>query len=407
MRKVEPEHEYYAVPAHSTQKSAARVESRAIWISISFAALAAVVGLIAFAGKLTPLSAGYSVGTVAGWTAGIAAGTSALLGLIIATGPQHGNLGWMRRRFWGWWLLDFIGLIITHGAIATLAVLSTFQLFQRAFQGLVVDGIAATVLLCLVSAVASYFGFSSASRASTASISTLLALFMVAGMLASMLLAENPYWWHMFFSQLGTGQAGVLSFWTFNTTITVSGIVLTTLANFISQDLYAWAEHRRRQGKRRGFVRILKGGMMLMGICMVGLSLVSIHVSDPIHTGFVQILAATFGIMVLTVPIWLPGAPAAMYVISYLMLGLGVFSVALWFPLGYYNLTALELAFAGIIFAWLVVLIRTVDGMISDVTRQHHHVAQPDDDADVTQSDDTPGAATKGAFFDDEQTHNR
>ena len=400
MRKVEPEHEYYAAPAHGRQKSAARVESRAIWISISFAALAAVVGLIAFSGKLTPLSADYSVGTVAGWTAGIAAGTSALLGLIIATGSQQGNLGWMRRRFWGWWLIDFIGLIITHGAIATLAVLSTFQLFQRAFQGLVVDGIAATVLLCLVSAAASYFGFSSASRATTASISTLLALFMVAGMLASMLLAENPYWWHMFFSQLGTGQAGVLSFWTFNTTITVSGIVLTTLANFISQDLYAWAEYRRRQGKRRGFVRMLKGGMMLMGICMIGLSVVHIHISDLIHTGFVQLLAATFGIMLLTVPVWLPGAPAAMYVISYLMLGLGVFAVTLWYPLGYYNLTALELAFAGIIFAWLVVLIRTVDGMISDVTRQHHPVAQPDDDAHVARPDDTTDAnvAPEGAL---------
>ena len=372
--KVEPEPESRVVPAaNSAPKSAAFVASRAIWVSISFAALSVVVGLIAFSNKLTPLSADYSVGTVAGWTTGIAAGVSALIGLIIATGTQVGNLRWMRRRFWGWWLIDFLGLIITHGAIATLAVLSTFRLFQQAFQGLVVDAIAATMMLCLVTAVASYFGFSSASRATTASISTLLALFMAAGMLASMLLAENPYWWHMFFSELGTGQAGVLSFWTFNTTITVSGIMLTTLANFISQDLYAWAEQRQRQGKRRGFVRVLKGGMILMGICLIGLSWVPINVNDPIHTGFVQILAATFGIMLLSVPIWLPGAPAAMYVISYLILGLGVFAVALWHPLGYYNLTALELAFAGIIFAWLVVLIRTLEAMISDVNRQQDH----------------------------------
>src|SRR5690625_4885317 len=157
----------------------------------------------------------------------------------------------MVRVFVGWWLIECVGLFILHGAIATLAVLSTFRLFQQAFQGLVVDAIAATVMLCLVSATASYFGFSSASRASTSSLSTLLALFMGAGVLASMLLAENPYWWHMFFSQLGTGQAGVLSFWTFNTTIAVSGIVLTTLANFITQDLDTWAEHRRQRGKRR------------------------------------------------------------------------------------------------------------------------------------------------------------
>lgn len=374
MTKVEPDPESRAVPAvSSTPNSAALVASRAIWVSLSFAAVAVVVGFIAFSNKLTPLSADYSVGTVAGWTTGIAAGVSALIGLLIATGTQVGNLRWMRRRFWGWWLIDFLGLIITHGAIATLAVLSTFRLFQQAFQGLVVDAIAATLMLCLVSAVAAYFGFSSASRATTASISTLLALFMAAGMLASMLLAENPYWWHMFFSELGTGQAGVLSFWTFNTTITVSGIMLTTLANFISQDLSAWAAQRERQGKRRGFVRVLKGGMILMGVCLIGLSWVPININDPIHTGFVQILAATFGIMLLTVPIWLPGAPAAMYVISYVILGLGIFAVALWYPLGYYNLTALELAFAGIIFAWLVVLIRTLDAMISDVNWQQDH----------------------------------
>lgn len=370
MRKVEPTCDQRAASAHSAPEPGARGESRAIWISIGFATLAVVVGLIAFSGRLTPLSADYSVGTVAAWTTGVAAGVSAMFGLIVATGPQQGNLGWMRRRFWGWWIIDFIGLIITHGAIATLAVLSTFRLFQQAFQGLVVDAIAATVMLCVVSAAAAYFGFSSASRISTTSISTLLALFMAAGVLASMLLAENPYWWHMFFSELGTGQAGVLSFWTFNTTLTVSGIVLITLANFISQDLHAWAEYRQSQGKRRGFVRILKGGMIVMGICLIGISLVPIHINDPIHTSFVQLMAATFGLMLLSVPIWLPGAPTAMYVISYLMLGLGVLSVGLWHPLHYYNLTALELAFAGIIFAWLVVLIRTVDGMISDVARQ-------------------------------------
>src|SRR5690625_5441398 len=129
VEKVELDPEDGAIPqANGAHKSAARVASEAIWVAISFSALAVIVGLIAFSNRLTPLSADYSVGTVAGWTTGIAAGASALIGLITATGSPRGNLGWMRRRFWWWWLLDFIGLIITHGAIATLAVLSTFQI---------------------------------------------------------------------------------------------------------------------------------------------------------------------------------------------------------------------------------------------------------------------------------------
>ncbi|MDN6172408.1 MAG: hypothetical protein L0J06_06420, partial [Yaniella sp.] len=66
-----------------------------------------------------------------------------------------------------------------------------------------------------------------------------------------------------------------------------------------------------------------------------------------------------------------------------------ILAAALWKPLGYYNLTALELAFAGIIFAWLVVLIRTVDGMIFDVTRQQHPDSQPENHEYTT----TEGAA--------------
>src|SRR5699024_12147312 len=123
------------------------------------------------------------------------------------------SVRWMRRRFWGWWLIDFIGLLILHGAIATLAVLSTFRLFQQAFQGLVVDAIAATVMLCLVSATASYFGFSSASRASTSSLSTLLALFMGAEVLAPMPLPENPYRELIVFRDLGTRRHAWLAFW--------------------------------------------------------------------------------------------------------------------------------------------------------------------------------------------------
>lgn len=73
-----------------------------------------------------------------------------------------------------------------------------------------------------------------------------------------------------------------------------------------------------------------------MGICLLGLSWVPISVSNPVHTGFVQIL------------------------------GVAVLALSLWCPFGYYNLTALELSFAGIILAWLVVLIRTLDAMIAD-----------------------------------------
>ncbi|NLZ99188.1 MAG: hypothetical protein GX920_10325, partial [Micrococcus sp.] len=59
MRQTESDSETSAALGEGTRKSAARVESRAIWASISFAAVAVVIGLITFSGRLTPLSANY------------------------------------------------------------------------------------------------------------------------------------------------------------------------------------------------------------------------------------------------------------------------------------------------------------------------------------------------------------
>src|SRR5699024_9708381 len=110
--EAEPELDNPASPTTvSTDTSAARLASRAIWVCSSCAAVAAVVGRIACYGNLLPLSGGYAAGTIAGVTTGIAAGGSAMIGLIIAARPQLGILGWMRKRFWGWWLLDLIGLV--------------------------------------------------------------------------------------------------------------------------------------------------------------------------------------------------------------------------------------------------------------------------------------------------------
>lgn len=349
-----------------------RIESWGIWVAIIAGALGAMVGWWFFSDQLTPLSGFASVGTVTGISAGITAALATLIGLLLASAPRRGALAWMRSRAWFWLVLDWVGLIILHGAIVMLASLALFRLFQQSFVGLEVDAIAATAMIGIVVAAAGYFGLSSAARASTRSLSSLLAVFMASGIIAAMLLAENPYWWHAFFSELGTGQAGVLSFWTFNTTLTVSGLVLFTLANFISQDLRTYSDVRRSTGKRGGSIWMLRSGLMLIGACLVGISMVPININDPLHTLFTQILAAVCLLLFATIPIWFPGVPVVIYLFSYLMIGLSIFAVALWWPLGYYNLTGVELAMAGILFAWLVVLIRALNdanGYASDQPR--------------------------------------
>jgi hypothetical protein len=259
---------------------------------------------------------------------------------------------------------------VVHAAIAVMACLALFRVFQDAFIGLRVGPIAGAVMLALVNAIAGYLGFTSAARMTAQSLSSLLAVFMTAGMLMSMLLAENPFWWHAFFSELGTGQAGTWSFWTFNTTLTVSGLVLLTLARFITQALYPWARAREHGGARRARVWVVRWGLFLIGLCLIGAGLVPVNFSDPIHSTFMRVLVVAFMLMLITVPIWLPGFPTAFYVATVMMLVLSVLAAALWYPLRYYNLTGFELVMAGVVYAWLVLFIRSVDAVVDQTAQE-------------------------------------
>jgi hypothetical protein len=336
-------------------------ESLAIWVAIASGLAGAAVGILLFQDR-RPLSGDGSVGMIAAITAGGCAGVACLVGLARSTRTTH---QWMTQRRWGWFLADAVGLLVVHAAIAVMACLALFRLFQEAFTGLTVDRVAATVMMTVISATAGYLGFNSSARISTRSLSSLLAVFMASGMIVSMLLAENPFWWHAFFSELGTGQAGILSFWTFNTTLTVSGLVLTTLASFITQDLYAWGRAHESAGGRRARIAVLRWGLVVIGLCMIGAGVVPINLSDPVHSTFIRILGVVFILMLATIQLWLPGFPAAVYVASYLMVALGVVATLLWLPLRYYNLTGFELAMAGIVYAWLVVFIRNLDAVLT------------------------------------------
>jgi hypothetical protein len=339
------------------------LESAAIWLALLGAVVGSAVGWVAFAEHRPSLSGQGSVADLAAVTTASTAGIACLLGYLYTSRTTN---QWILQRARAWIVVDLVGLIVVHAAIAMMASLALFRVFQDAFIGLRVGPIAGAVMLGLVTAIAGYFGFTSSARMTARSLSSLLAVFMTAGMLMSMLLAENPFWWHAFFSELGTGQAGTWSFWTFNTTLAVSGLVLITLTRFITQALYSWARGREAKGGRRARVWVLRWGLCVVGLCLIGAGLVPINLSDPVHSTFMRILVVVFMLVLITIPLWLPGFPTVFYLATLAMVALSVLAAALWYPLRYYNLTGFELAMAGIIYAWLVVFIRSVDALVDE-----------------------------------------
>ncbi|MGG5752582.1 hypothetical protein ACQ3I4_08140 [Zafaria sp. Z1313] len=311
------------------------VESQAIWAGTAAAAVSVLVGLIGFHGRRPALAGDGSVAFYASILAGLAVAGAFLAGYLQHARAVH---AWLGTRPALRQAVDVAALMVVHASIAVMSALVVFRLFQEAFFGLTVDTIAGTA------------------------------------MLVSMIFAENPLWWHSMFSELGTGQAGTTSFWTFNTTITVSGIILTTLAAFITRDLRQWtglldARDAAAGRKRRRVVRprpsVVRVCLLASGICMAGIGLFPVNLFDPVHSFFVRALAAILLVLLLGAPVWLPGFPRAFYFISVVAVAGLAAAAYLWAPLGYYNLTAFELAAAGIVFAWLVVFIRTTTAVVA------------------------------------------
>lgn len=380
------------------------IESRSIWAGVAAGVVAVVVGLIAFRGYRPPLAGDGSVAIYASIVSGAMAGAAFVAGYVQNVRTVH---LWLGARPVIRQIVDVAALLVVHASIATMSALVLFRLFQQAFSGLTVDPVAGTVMLAVSAGVAGYFGYTSGARITAVALSVMLAVFMSSGMLVSMLYAENPLWWHSMFSELGTGQAGLTSFWTFNTTITTSGIIMTTLSAFITRDLKRWAEalagRRHDDGSPGRWHRVLRPGRLLRprpavvrtclvagGACMVGIGLFPVNKFERVHTSFVQVLAVVLIVLLAGVPFWLPGFPKAFYLLTYISVAALVAAGLLWRPVQYYNLTALELAAAGIVFAWLVVFIRNTTAVVASAGVEP---AVPGLGSGVPAAENDPGAA--------------
>ncbi len=351
-------------------------ESRALWLGLTCTLLGIVVGLIAFSSYRPGLAGTGSVAIYASVVAALAATAGSVLGyLTVLVRTQDWLLALSRYRQF----LNAFALMIIHAAISAMAALITFRIFQDAFRGLTVDRYAASLMVGVCAGIAGYVALVSAARVTAQSLAALLAIFMATGVFISMLAAENPYWWHSMFSSLGTRDSGLTSFWTFNVTLVVSGLVLSTLTAFIVRNVALLAVMNDRfadvLGKPRArFIRprpgVVRACLLGLGICVVSIGLVPVNVAPTMHAFIVRFAAGIIVVLLLGATLWLPGFPWVFHLLSFFcFLGL-VGAALLWQPLEYYNLTAFELAVVGIVFGWLIVFIRTTAAALAVKTEE-------------------------------------
>lgn len=107
--------------------------------------------------------------------------------------------------------------------------------------------------------------------------------------------------------------------------------------------------------------------MIAMGVSLAGVGLVPISLHHDIHVLFTAGFGLSFLILLLGMPYLLPGFPRTFYLVSYLAAAGVIFAGALWEPIGYYNLTSLELIGAAVLFSWMVVFIRNIAAQVAQL----------------------------------------
>lgn len=342
------------------QRTALREESRAVQVAVGSGLVAALVSFLAFWGDDVALWGGVSMGLIAAIVGAICGTASFVWGYLSSLGPVPprtvDTLGRARR------VLDTSALALNHVAIWLLLSLVAFVTLQQAFLGLTVDTLSAAIIVSVAVAVASYFMFASGTSITAFRVSSLLSIFIVSGVLSSMISADDPEWWKMNFSALGT-MSGFSGF-AFNFTLIGAGALIMTLADYMTADLKRWASTRPDYDSRR--VSAVGWALFALGASLAGVGTFPVDDYLALHNTFAISMVLMFLALVIALRFLLPGFSATFIALGYGFLVAIVVVTILFFPVGYYNLTALELVAAAVIFGWIVILIRTIAAATED-----------------------------------------
>jgi hypothetical membrane protein len=354
MRRAEPLMRVLRNPGGSAES----LESAALVLgAISFM----VVGLIAwivFWNRNLPISGTGSLAEFVAVTAALLAIVAFVFGRLVLRTPSpelRAEIGpgldvSGERLHW----FDLVALSLAHAVIVLLGWAGLGALLDRSFIGAVVYSFPGALLAGVAAAVTMYAVFLSSARLTPMLLSLVLAVFLVVGALASMLSSSDPLWWQKNLSALGiTDDVSSLAF---NLTLIIAGAIVTTIARYGTAALPTSTplERQRRSRVRLGFV--------LIGVFLACVGVFPVSEFFWLHNSVATGMAVAFAVLVFALPRLVPSMPRVFVLLGYIFVGVIVL-LAVFFATGYYNLTAVELVAAVLIFAWIILFLRNAGVM--------------------------------------------
>ena len=321
-------------------------ESIALIVAVAAFVVGGLVALIVFWGRELPIDGRQSLGDF-----------TALLGAIAATVgfgvsrfmSQRGAVKQTTLRGMHWF--DLVALALAHGLIALLAWIGLATVMAYSFDGATVFGTPATILAASATALSAYVAYLSGANLSPRQLSMVLAMFLAVGIIAAMLSSADPLWWQLNLSALGITHD--ISSFAFNVTIILSGVIVTTIARLGTASLPVAPPLDRRH---RAIVRVL---FVLLGILLACVGVFPVDQFLLIHNTVATGMTVAFAALVIGLPRLVPSMPRLFVWLGFAFLGV-IALVAILFAVGIYNLTAVELIAALLIFAWIILFLRNV-----------------------------------------------
>ncbi|WP_130506604.1 hypothetical protein [Microterricola gilva] len=331
---------------HPTE-SRESVESVALILGAAVFVVSGVVALLVFWGSPAPISGPGSLGQFVALSSAIAAALVVVWATALRRSRNRGASVESDGPRLHWF--DVAAIALAHAVIALLGWIAIAAVMAQSFVGAVVFPLSAAVLAGVATAVTAYVVFLSAVHLTPILLSLVLAVFLLVGAVTSMLSASDPLWWQKNLSTLG--MTDDLSGNAFNLTLIIAGVLVTTIANYATVALPAGTETERRH---RRFVRV---SLILIGILLGCVGLFSLDVSLALHNLSATGMAIVYTTLVVRLRTLIPTTPTVFLWLGYVFVGvIGVLVV--FFVTGYYNLTAVELILAVLVFSWLIVFMR-------------------------------------------------
>ena len=340
-----------AAAADGDASSERRLESLSLAVAAVAFVIVALVALIVFRFEAAPISGPGSVGQFAAISSGVVAIVVFIAGRYVMRDRAAG------RRVGFLDVVDVAALAFAHGVIALLTWTLLAVILEESFIGAEVFALPLLIISGAAAAVTAYGTFYSSTHMDLQLLAVLLAVFLAEGVIASMLTASDPDWWKDNLSALGMNDD--ISSLAFNLTLIVAGIIVTTLARY--------ATHGIPTPNPKGVARV-RATLVIVGIFLALVGVFPVDQFFGIHTAVASGMVVAYGVLVIRLPHWIPGMPRAFVLLGWLFLAVTLV-LAVFFFVGYYTLTAVELVAGILVFTWIILFIRNAAALQHDSER--------------------------------------